>query len=75
MRLNLLHKRRSASTRSNISWWPMRLPVAVVAAVAINNRIEEDSKEVGVVLVVAMEVVAAIPTTPTVIISAKSTAS
>jgi hypothetical protein len=53
----------------------MWLPAAVVAAVAISNRIEEDSKVVGVVLVLAMEVVAAIPTIPTVIISAKSAAS
>jgi hypothetical protein len=45
----------------------MRLPMAV----ATSNRIEEDSKEVGVDLVVAMEVVTIIPTTPTAIISVK----
>jgi hypothetical protein len=53
----------------------MRLLVAVVAVVATSNNKEVDFKEVGVVLIVAMAVAMAIPTTPTVIISAKSTAS
>jgi hypothetical protein len=53
----------------------MRLPVVVVATVAISNRAEEDSKGVEVALVVAMEVAAAIPTIPTAIINAKSAAS
>jgi hypothetical protein len=47
----------------------------VPMALAISNRTEEDSKEVGVALVVAMEAAVAIPTTPTVIIRAKSAAS
>jgi hypothetical protein len=53
----------------------MRLPVAVAVAVAISSRTDEDSMEEGVASVVAMEVAAVIPTTPTAIISAKSVAS
>jgi hypothetical protein len=53
----------------------MRLPVVVVATVAISNKAEEDSKGVEVALVVAMEVAAVIPTIPTAIINAKSAAS
>jgi hypothetical protein len=75
LRLDWLHRKCSESIRSIISWWPMRLPVAVAVAVAISSRTDEDSMEEGVASVVAMEVAAVIPTTPTAIISAKSVAS